>query len=88
MAIDEVNKMVNDEIRNPHFRYRINRSGRLGRIGALGSWNGKEGRLGVTLPPNGFTKDIEACGIAGLINVDGTRENGSRVVDMITTMQG
>ncbi len=60
--------------------------GRLGRVGEVARIDGKAGRLGVTLPPNGFRKDIEACGIAGLINVDGTRENGQRVVDMITTM--
>jgi glutamate synthase domain-containing protein 1 len=79
--------MSGNEIRDPHFRFEIGHSGRLGKVGALGSWEGKTGILGVTLPPNGFTKDIEACGIAGLINTDGTRENGSRVVDMITTMQ-
>jgi glutamate synthase domain-containing protein 1 len=58
----------------------------LGRVGDVGRANGKSGRLGVTLPPNGFKKDIEACGIAGLINIDGTRETGDRVVKMITTM--
>jgi hypothetical protein len=79
--------MLKDEIRDPHFRYGIGSTGRLGRTGTMGTWKGKQGRLGITLPPNGFTKDIEACGIAGLINVDGTRESGSRVVDMITTMQ-
>ncbi len=60
--------------------------GALGRPGEVGSIDGKRGRLGVTLPPNGHRKDIEACGIAGLANVDGRRENGRRVIEMITTM--
>lgn len=60
--------------------------GRLGRVGQVATVDGKSGRLGVTLPPNGFRKDIEACGIAGHINVDGSRETGKRVIDMITTM--
>ena len=59
--------------------------GTLGRVGSVATIDGKSGRLGVTLPPNGFRKDIEACGIAGHINVDGTRETGKRVIDMITT---
>ncbi|UCH90250.1 MAG: glutamine amidotransferase family protein [Thermoplasmata archaeon] len=58
----------------------------LGRIGEVGESKGKRGRIGVTLPPNGFSKDIEACGIAGLINVNGKRTDGNDVVDMITTM--
>ena len=60
--------------------------GTLGRVGDVVRIDGKAGRLGVTVPPNGFRKDIEACGIAGLINIDGKRETGDRVVRMITTM--
>ena len=60
--------------------------GKLGRLGDRSCAGGKSGRLGVTIPPNGFRKDIDACGIAGFINTDGERVNGSDVVDMITTM--
>jgi glutamate synthase domain-containing protein 1 len=60
--------------------------GKLGCTGEIGGANGKKGRIGITIPPNGYAKDIEACGIAGLINIDGEREDGKRVVDMIVTM--
>jgi glutamate synthase domain-containing protein 1 len=78
--------MHKEEINEPYNRYGLSLSGKLGRVGESGLINGKKGLIGITLPPNGFRKDIEACGIAGLINVDGKRENGTRVVDMITTM--
>jgi glutamate synthase domain-containing protein 1 len=58
----------------------------LGRYGSRGEANGKKGIVGLTLPPNGFNRDIQACGIAGHINIDGTRETGKQVIDMITTM--
>ncbi len=61
-------------------------SGRIGKLGDMGESNGKKGKIGITLPPNGFVRDVEACGIAGLINTNGKRENASRVIDMITTM--
>jgi glutamate synthase domain-containing protein 1 len=72
--------------RDPYHDFILPSRGELGNVGDIGSIGSKRGRLGVTLPPNGFRKDIEACGIAGLINIDGTRETGQRVVDMITTM--
>jgi hypothetical protein len=75
-----------NEIRDPKSRLHHSDFGRLGRIGSIGKTKGKSGKIGVTLPPNGFTKDIEACGIAGLINTNGKTENGRRVIDMITTM--
>jgi glutamate synthase domain-containing protein 1 len=75
-----------DEIRDPNYRQVRSDIGRLGRIGSIGVTRGKSGKIGVTLPPNGFIKDIESCGIAGLINTNGKTENGSRVIDMITTM--
>jgi len=78
--------MYYENYNEPGYRLGLSRAGRLGRIGETVELNGKSGRLGVTLPPNGFRKDIEACGIAGLINIDGKRENGTRVVNMITTM--
>ena len=76
-----------EDHRDPFFDHIRPSRGRLGRVGEAGTIDGKGGVLGLTLPPNGFRKDIEACGIAGLINIDGTREDGRRVVDMITTMQ-
>jgi glutamate synthase domain-containing protein 1 len=60
--------------------------GILGRLGERAIVGEKAGRLGITVPPNGFRKEMSACGIAGLINIDGKRENGRKVVDMITTM--
>jgi glutamate synthase domain-containing protein 1 len=60
--------------------------GKHGRYGDTAKIGEKSGRLGITLPPNGFRREIEACGIAGLINTDGKRENGERVIKMITTM--
>ena len=79
--------MQSNDIRDPSFNWNNRHRGRLGLVGAEGCSNGKKGRIGLTLPPNGFVKDMEACGIAGLINIDGTLETGRRVVDMITTMQ-
>jgi glutamate synthase domain-containing protein 1 len=58
----------------------------LGRIGDLGYLGNKRGIIGVTIPPNAGSKEISACGIAGLININGKRETGARVIDMITTM--
>lgn len=75
-----------EEIRDPFSRLNFSYHGRLGRVGEIGEFKDKKGKLGITLPPNGFRRDIEACGIAGLININGKRENGKRVVDMITTM--
>ncbi len=75
-----------DEIKDPYSRVGYHSTGTFGRIGTIGRMGGKTGRIGITLPPNGFTKGIEACGIAGLINIDGEREDGKRVVDMIVTM--
>jgi glutamate synthase domain-containing protein 1 len=75
-----------DDIRDPRMHVEHTRHGRLGNVGDVVSIAGKSGRLGVTLPPSGFRKDIEACGIAGLINVNGKRTDGNDVVDMITTM--
>ncbi|MDY6965626.1 MAG: glutamine amidotransferase family protein [Halobacteriota archaeon] len=75
-----------EDVRDPYSRLSSPTIGRLGRVGAIGKLGEKSGRIGVTLPPNGHIRDIEACGIAGLINIDGEREGGRRVVDMITTM--
>ncbi len=75
-----------EEIKDPFYRFNFSTQGRLGRVGEIGEFEDKKGKLGITLPPNGFRRDIEACGIAGLININGKRENGKRVVDMITTM--
>lgn len=72
--------------RNPYSRFDFSFRGKFGEIGTTCNIMGKKGRLGITLPPNGFRRDIEACGIAGLININGKTENGKRVVDMITTM--
>lgn len=72
--------------RNPYSRFDFSLRGKYGEIGSICNIRGKKGRLGITLPPNGFRRDIEACGIAGLININGKTENGKRVVDMITTM--
>jgi glutamate synthase domain-containing protein 1 len=63
-------------------RYRFGAQ-KVGEIGYLGK---KKGKVGITIPPNAGSKDISACGIAGLININGKRETGSRVIDMITTM--
>jgi glutamate synthase domain-containing protein 1 len=71
-----------DELKDPATRLN-NRNGKLGKIGTC---NGKQGTIGLTIPPNGPAKNIEACGIAGLINLNGKVESGKRVVDMITTM--
>jgi len=60
--------------------------GRLGKQGDIATCNGKTGRVGLTLPPNGFARTMDACGIAGFINIDGRRESGERVINMITTM--
>jgi glutamate synthase domain-containing protein 1 len=60
--------------------------GSLGRLGEKVRIGNKSGRLGLTLPPNGFRKDPEACGIAGHINIDGKRESGKRAADMLETM--
>ncbi|MEE9151590.1 MAG: glutamine amidotransferase family protein [Thermoplasmata archaeon] len=75
-----------DDLRDPYSRLNFSSKGRLGHVGEIARLGAKKGRIGITLPPNGFRKDIEACGIAGLININGKRENGIRVVDMITTM--
>jgi glutamate synthase domain-containing protein 1 len=61
-------------------------SGLLGKVGTLTKIGEKKGILGVTLPPNGYRRDIQACGIAGHINIDGTRESGKRAGDMLETM--
>ena len=61
-------------------------SGLLGKVGTLAKIGEKKGILGITLPPNGFRRDIQACGIAGHINIDGTRESGKRAGDMLETM--
>jgi glutamate synthase domain-containing protein 1 len=58
----------------------------MGRIGTPGCIGEKKGTIGITIPPNVGSKEISACGIAGLININGKRETGSRVIDMITTM--
>jgi glutamate synthase domain-containing protein 1 len=63
-----------------------NRRGLLGRVGTKATINGKTGVLGLTLPPNGFRRDIEACGIAGHINIDGRRETGRKAAEMLETM--
>lgn len=78
--------MLTEEISDPTYRYGLARRGILGKVGEIGTIEGKSGRLGVTIPPNGSRKEISACGIAGMINVNGTRETGANVVDMITTM--
>ena len=62
------------------------RKGLLGEPGDRVTVGGKSGILGVTLPLNGFRRDISACGIAGHINIDGTRETGRRAADMLETM--
>jgi glutamate synthase domain-containing protein 1 len=62
------------------------RSGLLGRLGEKANLGNKTGTLGLTLPPNGFRRDISACGIAGHINVDGKRESGQRAAEMLETM--
>lgn len=82
----KVIEMNNNDLRNPYSRLNFSITGRLGGVGEIVKIGEKKGRLGITLPPNGFKKDIEACGIAGLLNINGKRENGKRVVDMITTM--
>jgi glutamate synthase domain-containing protein 1 len=82
----EMIEMSLDDIRNPFSRLNFSSRGSLGRVGEIGKVGDKKGRLGITMPPSGFRRDIEACGIAGLININGKRENGKRVVDMITTM--
>jgi glutamate synthase domain-containing protein 1 len=82
----EMIEMSLDDIRNPFSRFNFSSRGRLGRVGEIGKVGEKKGRIGVTLPPNGFRRNIEACGIAGFININGKREDGKRVVDMITTM--
>lgn len=74
------------DFRDPYGWIREHKKGKLGSIGSLGRIGEKEGIFGVTLPPNGFQKDIEACGIAGFINIDGKLQNGKQAVDMITTM--
>jgi glutamate synthase domain-containing protein 1 len=82
----EANKMSNNDFHNPLSRRGFSKNTKIGRIGDLGELDGKSGRIGITIPPHGRTKQISACGIAGLININGKRENGGRVVDMITTM--
>jgi hypothetical protein len=84
--IKKVIPMRKDIIKHPDSHPSPTFWGRLGRVGTIGESRGKKGRIGVTIPPNGFIKDIEACGIAGLININGKRETGSRAVDMITTL--
>ena len=79
-------KMHADEIKDPYHRLNFTSEGGLGRVGDIGKLGDKSGRMGITLPQNRARKNLEACGIAGLINVNGKRENGKRVVDMITTM--
>lgn len=62
------------------------RRGLLGKIGTKATIGEKTGILGLTMPPNGIRRDIEACGIAGHINIDGTRVSGSKAAEMLETM--
>jgi glutamate synthase domain-containing protein 1 len=62
------------------------RAGLLGPVGTTAKLGEKSGIIGVTIPPNGHRRDVEACGIAGHINVDGTTESGKRVAEMLETM--
>ena len=60
-----------EDVRGPYSRLSFSTIGRLGQVGVTAKMGEKSGIIGVTLPPNGHIKDIEACGIAGLINIDG-----------------
>jgi glutamate synthase domain-containing protein 1 len=82
----EASRMTRDDFKRSNLHGYYNMNNKIGRVGDIGSLNGKSGRIGLTIPPYGRSKQISACGIAGLININGKRENGSRVVDMITTM--
>jgi glutamate synthase domain-containing protein 1 len=73
-------------LKNPQRGYDFSPYSRASSMGGIGNLNGKTGKIGISIPPNGRTKEISACGIAGLININGKRENGTRVIDMITTM--
>jgi len=63
-----------------------NRRGIYGEIGTRAQIRDKTGILGLTLPPDGFKREIGSCGIAGHINIDGTRETGGRAAEMLETM--
>ncbi len=72
--------------REPFANLDYNPKGILGLVGTRMTINGKTGTLGITHPPNGYRRESEACGIAGLINIDGTVESGKRAAEMLETM--
>ncbi|MHC4756677.1 MAG: class II glutamine amidotransferase [Planctomycetota bacterium] len=62
------------------------RRGLLGTVGTRVTIGDRSGVLGITMPPNGFRRDTEACGIAGHINIDGKCETGRKAAEMLETM--
>ena len=78
--------MKNKSYQEPFEHLEYNPRGTLGEVGKKMTVGTKTGTLGLTLPPNGFRKDSEACGIAGLINIDGKLETGRRAAEMLETM--
>jgi glutamate synthase domain-containing protein 1 len=76
--------MRNLDCENPEYSYQGKR--KMSKIGDIGHLGNKKGIVGITIPPNAGSKEISACGIAGHININGKRETGARVIDMITTM--
>ena len=63
--------MKNKSYQEPFEHLEYNPRGTLGEVGKKMTVGTKTGTLGLTLPPNGFRKDSEACGIAGLIKISG-----------------
>jgi glutamate synthase domain-containing protein 1 len=78
--------MSSKTFQEPFEHLDYNPRGLLGVVGEKFSLGKKTGTLGLTLPPNGYRRDSEACGIAGLINIDGTLETGRRAAEMLETM--